>query len=163
VRKLIFAFSALGLAAPAVAQDAPVPPAPRAPADEEMVRNLPDPREIEAVGDALGRVADVLMDVKVGPIAEAVDPGRKTSRRERERTLGDVASRDDPYLRERIRDSIEAMSAGLGGMIEQLAVLTPVLRRTLEDTRERVGEAIRDRGSRRDDARDHDGDSPRRD
>lgn len=137
MRKLLFAAAALALAGPALAQPAP--------ADEKIVRNLPAAQEIEEMGDALGRVAEAVMKVKVGPIAEAIDPGRRMSRRDRDRTLGDVAGGDDPYVRERVRDSIGAVAVGLGGMMEQLAILAPVIRHSLEDAERRIGDAMRDR------------------
>lgn len=147
MRKLIFAASALAFAAPAAAQPYPDP------RDDEIVRELPPPGEIEAMGDALGDVADALMDVDVGPVIDAADPDRRYRHR-RERTLGDIASRDDPYARERIRDGIGAATVGLAATVEQLAILTPVLRRSLEDAARRMDDAMR--GHRRDwDRRDY--------
>lgn len=141
MRKLLFAASALALAAPAFAQDVP----PSRPLDDKVVRALPAPGEIEEAGEALGRVADAVMDVEIGPVVDAIDPTRRLGRGPRDRTIGDMASRDDPYARERIRDSIGAMSVGLGGMVEQLAVLTPVLRQTIEDAGRRIGDAMNNR------------------
>lgn len=138
MRKLLIAASALAIAAPAAAQHRV------APADEEIVHHLPHPGEIEAVGETLGRATDALMDVNIGPVVDAIDPGRRFGRH-RDETLGDIASRDDPYVRERIRDSIAATSAGIGVMIDQLAVLAPALRRSIEDSRRRMEDAIRDR------------------
>jgi hypothetical protein len=156
LRSFILTASAFALALPAAAsaqadtrqQPEAARPAPER--DEAIVREMPSQREMEATANAVGRVAEALMDVKVGPIVEAIEPGRRLSRRERERTLGDVASRDDPYARERVRDSVSAVAAGMGGMVDQLAMLTPVLRRTIEDAAERVEEAMRTRDRRRD-------------
>jgi hypothetical protein len=138
LRILIFAATALGLAAPAVAQPYPDP-------DDEILRELPPPGEIEAMGDTLGRVADAIMDVDVGPVVDAIEPGR---RHRRDRTLGDIASRDDPYARERVRDSIGAAAFGLEVAVGQIAILTPVLRRSLEDAARRMEEAMRGRRGR---------------
>ena len=135
MRKLIFAASLLAVAAPAAAQPYPDP------RDDEIARDLPPPGEIEAMGDALGDVADAIMDVDIGPVVDAMDPYRR--HRHRERTLGDLASRDDPYARERIRDSIGAATFGLAATVEQLAILTPVLRRSLEDAARRMDDAMR--------------------
>src|SRR5688572_17790698 len=132
LRKLIIAMSAVAFAVPAAAQPRPDP------RDEEMVRRLPPPGEIEELGDRLGRVADAVMDVPVGPVIDAVDPYRR-HRRHREETLGDIASRDDPYARERIRGSIGAATYGLEAAIRQLAILTPVLRRSIEDAEPESG------------------------
>jgi hypothetical protein len=146
LRKLIFAASALALTAPVAAQPYPDP------RDDEIVRELPPPGEIEAMGDALGDVADAIMDIDVGPVVDAVDPDR---RHRRDRTLGDIASRDGPYARERIRDSIGAATFGLAATVEQLAILTPVLRRSLEDAARRMDEAMRRHRGRDWDRRDY--------
>ena len=144
MRKLIIAAALLGAASPAAAQY--YPDARYDPRDEEIVRALPHPGEIEEMGDTLGRVADAIMDVDVGPIRDAVDPeSRRYGRRYRE-TLGDIASRDDPYARERIRDEIGAATHGVGAAAQELAVLTPVLRRSLEDATRRMEDAMRGRG-----------------
>jgi hypothetical protein len=169
MRKLIIAASALApvllAAAPASAQSYPDP------RDREIVRSLPDPRQIEELGDTLGRVAEALMDVPIGPIADAIDPYRRG--RDRNETLGDVASRGDPYARERIRDQVGAATVGVSAAAEQLAVLTPVLRRSLEDATRRMEDAMagrgrgrdydRDRGYERDREYDGDGDYERDD
>ena len=163
MRKLIIAAGALAFAAPAFAQ----PPHPR---DSDIVRELPHPEEIEELGDTVARVADAIMDVPVGPIADAVDPHRRG--RHRNETLGDVASRDDPYARERIRHQVGAATVGLGAVMEEVAVVTPVLRRSLEDAARRMEDAMagrrgrdrdHDRDYRRDDDREHhpDDDRPR--
>ena len=151
MRKLIIAASALAFAAPAAAQ-------PHDPRDEEIVRALPHPGEVEEIADTVGRVAEAILDVPIGPIADAVDPYRR--RHHRDETLGDVASRDDPYVRERIRDQVGAATVGLGVAIEELAVLTPVLRRSLEDATRRMEDAI-EHGRRRSRDRDYDRDYDR--
>jgi hypothetical protein len=140
MRNLILAaglLAPLALASPSAAQPRPDP------RDEEVVRSLPDPREIEEMGDTLGRVAEAILDIPVGRIADAVDPQRRG--RHRNETLGDLASRDDPHARERIRSQVGAATVGLGAMVEELAVLAPVMRRTLEDAARRMEDAVEDR------------------
>jgi hypothetical protein len=159
MRKLILAASVLACAAPAFAQ--PYPDRRPDRRDEEIVRALPQGRDLEAVGETVGRVADAIMDVPVGPIVDAVDPHRRG--RHRDETLGDIAHRDDPYARERMRDQIGAATVGLGAVMSEIAVVTPVLRRSLEDAARRMEDAMQghrgrdhDRDYRRD--RDHDRD-----
>lgn len=162
MRKLIIAAGALAFAAPALAQPGP-------PRDPDAARALPHPEQIEALGDTVARVADALMDVPIGPIADAVDPHRRG--RHRNETLGDVASRDDPYARERIRDQVGAATVGLGAVMGEIAVVTPVLRRSLEDAARRMEDAMAGRHSRddrdygrdrrRDDERDYERDRRR--
>ena len=138
MRKLIIAASILACAAPVAAQSYPDP------RDDDIVRALPHPGEVEELGDTVGRVADAIMDVPVGPIADAVDPYRRG--RHRDETLGDIARRDDPYARERMRDEIGAATVGLSAALEQIAIVTPALRRSLEDATRRMEDAIDGRG-----------------
>ena len=135
MRKLIIAVTALAAAAPAFAQPY------HDPRDDDVVRRLPPPHEVERIGDSLGRATDALMDVDIGPVVDALDPYHRRYRRGPE-TLGDLASRRDPYARERIRGQIGAVTVGLGAAMEQVAVMTPILRRSLEDSIRRMDEAI---------------------
>ena len=151
MRKLIIAITALAAAAPAFAQPH------HDPRDEDIVRRLPPPHEVERMGHALGRATDALMDVDIGPVVDALDPYQRRYRRGPE-TLGDLASRRDPYARERIRGEIGAVTVGLGAAVEQMAVMTPILRRSLEDATRRMQDAI-DRGRA---ARPYDRDDDRR-
>ncbi|HEX8622692.1 MAG TPA: hypothetical protein VF718_12045 [Allosphingosinicella sp.] len=136
MRRLIIAVTALAAAAPLAAQ-------PYAdPRDEEIVRRLPPPQEVERIGDSLGAAADALMDVDVGPVADALDPYHRRYRHGRRETLGDLYGRRDPYARERMRAEIGAVTVGLGAAMEQVAVMTPVLRRSLDESIRRMEEAI---------------------
>jgi hypothetical protein len=136
LRKLIIALTALAAAAPAFAQP------PYDPRDDDIVRRLPPPQEVERIGDSLGAASEALMDVDVGPVADALDPYHRRYRHGRRETLGDLAGRRDPYARERMRAEIGAVTIGLGAAVEQMAVMTPVLRRSLEDSIRRVEDAI---------------------
>jgi hypothetical protein len=128
--------TALAAAAPAFAQ--PYPDA----RDERIVRSIPPAHEVERIGDALGRATEALMDVDIGPVVDAMDPYHRRYRRGPE-TLGDLAGgRHDPYARERIRGQIGAVTVGLGAAAEQMAVMTPILRRSLEDATRRMQDAI---------------------
>jgi len=147
LRKLILGavVAAAAIAAPAAAQpyDAHPYQDPRDEGrDEALVRDIPSPGEVEAIGDTLARATDALLDVQVGPLREAIEPGRRMSRREREETLGDLASRDDPYARERLHDEIRHTSAGLAVATRRIAILAPQLRRTLEQATRQFEDAI---------------------
>ncbi|HYG47059.1 MAG TPA: hypothetical protein VD846_03865 [Allosphingosinicella sp.] len=143
MRKLIIAMTALAAASPALAQSH------HDPHGDDIVRRLPPPHELERIGDSLGRATEALMDVDVGPVADALDPYHRRYRHGRRETIGDLASRRDPYARERVRDQIGAVTVGLGAAMEQVAVMTPILRRSLEDATRRMEDAIaRGRASR---------------
>jgi hypothetical protein len=135
LRKLIIAMTALAAAAPAFAQTH------YDPRDDDFVRRLPPPHEVERIGDSLGRATDDLMDVDIGPVVDALDPYNRRYRRGPE-TLGDLAGRRDPYARERMRAEISAVTIGLGAAVEQIAVMTPILRRSLEDATRRMEDAM---------------------
>ena len=136
MRKLIIAVTALAAAGPLAAQPYPDP------RDDEIVRRLPPPQEVERIGDAIGQTTDALMDIDVGPLADAVDPYHRRYRHGRRETLGDLASRRDPYARERMRAEIGAVTVGLGAAMEQIAIMTPALRRSLEEATRRMEDAI---------------------
>ena len=136
MRKLIIAVTALAAAAPLAAQPY------LDPRDDEIVRRLPPPEEVERIGEALGDATDALMDVDVGPIADALDPYHRRYRHGRRETLGDLYGRRDPYARQRMRAEIGAVTVGLGAAMEQIAIMTPALRRSLEEASRRMDEAI---------------------
>jgi len=152
MRKFLIPAAALALAAPAVAQHQPASQAPVKPSastaplpdprDEEMRRSMPDPAEVKAMGEVAARAMEAMMDVPIGPLREAVE-GRKLSRREREETLGDVARRDDPNFKDRMRDQAQVATVAMGALMEQMVNIAPVLRNTLEDVVRRTEEAAR--------------------
>lgn len=145
MRKFLIAAAAFAAAAPALAAQ-PAPQAAPAPAvdprDEEIRRNLPNPAEMKQMGEATARMMEAMMDVPIGPLREAAE-GRKLSRREREETIGDHARRGDPQFKERMRDQIGLATVAMGALAEQMVVMAPVLRRTLEDVERRMEAAAR--------------------
>jgi hypothetical protein len=131
LRSLIIIASLCAIATPLAAQ-------PVRHSDVPAARRLPPPAQIEEMGDRLGRAADALMEVDVGPLADAIDPYRRPGRRE---TLGDIARRDDPYARERLHQSIGSTSAGMAAAMNELAILTPLLSRSIMDAMGRIDAA----------------------
>ncbi len=135
-KSLLAAIVTVAAAAPAVAQPSIDP------RDEQLVRSLPAPHQVEAVAGVVDAAVGAILDVPVGPLREAIDPGRALGRHERDETLGDVASRDDPYFRDRMRSGIANASTTMGILSERLAILAPVLRDTIEDAERRIDDAI---------------------
>lgn len=134
--KSLVVLSLFALPAPVLAQSYP---------DAEAYSNaVPPQEEIDRTALQLHRVLDALMDVRVGPIVEAVDPEAAHDPYRRNETLGDMAARDDPYYRERMHDSIGAATAGMGEMMTRMARLAPVLQRSLEEVERSIEEAIED-------------------
>lgn len=135
--RLLLAAAAVAFAAPAAAA-----PYPHDDYGDEIAESLPSPEAIEDAGRAVDRAMGALMNVRVGELAEAVDPGRDPRRRDE--TLGDMASRNDPYFEQRMRGTVAGATVGMGVMMERLAVLAPVLRETMRDVERQVEDATRD-------------------
>lgn len=156
MRNLILAAGAAALMSPALAQNPdPVPPPVHygAPsygeeAGARVARALPHPGEIAEMGYAMDRVLGAVMDLDVGPIADAVDPYRRYAPHNAPRTLRDMAGRDDPYFEDRMRRDVYGVTAGMGAMVETLAALAPVLGRSIEDLQRNVDAAIHDHRGR---------------
>jgi hypothetical protein len=127
--------AALTAAVPAIA--------PAATPDDEIAAALPSQREIEAAGSALGRLAELLLDVRIGPLEEAIDPERRADPRRRDETLRDRIRRDDPDFEQRMHGSIAAMTGGMTEMMARLAAMAPALRETMEDIERRVDDIER--------------------
>ena len=149
--KLLIVAAATAIAAPALAQgQRPVDPI-----EEEIVRAIPDPAQVEAMAPALDRMLGALLAIDIGPIIDAADPDR---RREdygrRGRTLGALGSRDDPYFEDRLRSSIYEVTADTGRMMGAFATAAPALARSLREMQNALGAAIDDYHRRSGDRRD---------
>ena len=148
MRRFLIAAAALSLAGTAHAQQVFTPEL-----DEEIDRAVPRADEVEAAGATVDAVVGAVLDVPVGPIVDAVeaaDPERRYRRRgPADPTLGDVAGRDDPYFEERLRDSIDRVTAGMADTMEQVAILAPVLRRSMAEMERDIEEAMRESRARR--------------
>ncbi len=155
MRSLILAASFIAFAAPAAhAQSSQTFPREM---DEDLVRSLPHPAEVEGMADGVGRAAEAILDVPIGGVVRAIDPSRRVHRDD---TVEDVVGRDDPYVRERIRDSASSLAVGMGDMAAQVAVMAPELRRalaSLEHSLERSVRDVRERRRYRDYERDYEG------
>jgi hypothetical protein len=147
LRNLILAAGLLSLAAPAAAQPRPShavpPPPPRAD------QRLPRAAEVERIGTMIERVTDALLDVDVGPVADAIDPYRRYDPRRGPDTLGELATRRDPYARRRLHAEIEDTTAGLGAATREVAAMAPLVRMAIADTRRRIDDAVRESRIRR--------------
>lgn len=139
MRKLLIAALAFTAATPALA----------APRDDDrrdtdrVVRQLSDPRIARELGDTLGALVDAMMDVRVGRLAAVLGGDRNPSRAESERTVGDIAGRDDPYFRERTRAEVGAVTAGTGAAMRAVATAIPELMRTADQIERDVERATR--------------------
>lgn len=150
MRRILIGAAAVALAGPAAAQPAP----PADPRDREIVEAIPHPAEVEAMGETIDRVVGAVLDVPVGPLIAAIDAADPEGRRDRRRyrrdeTLGDVAAAGDPHFEERLSDQIRGVSAGMGVMAEQLAVMAPEMRRAIDRAERDIQRAMDDARERR--------------
>jgi len=148
MRRILIGAAALTMAGPAAAHPAP----PADPRDREIVRSIPHPAEVEAMGRSVDRVVGAVLDVPVGPLIDAIeaaDPASRGHKRPHRRgeTIGDLAADGDPHFEERLSDQIRGATAGMGVMAEQLAVMAPEMRRAIERAGRDIERAV-------DDARD---------
>lgn len=139
MRRLLIGVAALALAGPAGAQVFTPD------LDKDLVRAVPPAEEVEEVGRTVDSVAGAVLDVPIGPVVEAIeriDPYRRAGRHgPRERTLGDLASRDDPYFEERLRDSIHRVTADMAVTMDAVALAAPEMRRALAEIERSVERA----------------------
>jgi serine/threonine protein kinase HipA of HipAB toxin-antitoxin module len=133
LRKLILAGAFAAVSATAAAAQPP--------RDAPPPRRLPAPAEIARAGNALDRVLDALMDVRIGPVVDAIDPGARYDRY-RPETVGDLASRDDPWARQRLHAEVGRTTAGMAAATREVAVLAPVLARELAEASRRIEDAV---------------------
>lgn len=150
MHRLLIAAAAAAFAAPAIAQPTP---APKDPIEDEIVRALPDPGEVEAMAPALDRLLGAFLAVDVGPIIDAADPNRRRPDYGRPgRTLGALGSRDDPHFEDRLRSDIQGATEDMSRMVGAFAAAAPALARSLREMETALG-AVMDDYHRRADPR----------
>ena len=131
---------ALLLANPAFAQprrSAPPPP----PAAGPLTPDSP-----ERIGRQIDRLAEAIMDVDIGPVVDAIDPGARA--RGAPTSLGRLVDRRDPYARARMHQDIAATSAGLDVAAREAAAAAPILLQTLAQARRQIDAAAREARAR---------------
>jgi hypothetical protein len=126
---------ALLIAAPACAQ--PPGASPPAPSAGPAIRDSPG-----QIGRRIDRLAEAIMDVDIGPVVDAIDPGARA--RGTPTSLGSLADRRDPHARARMRGDIEATSAGLDVAVRQAADAAPILLQALAQARRQIKAAAHD-------------------
>ena len=125
--------------------------APRNHEDAEVARiagKLNDPRTQSAVSGMMVAMADMVMDLRIDKLREAIariDPNSRADRDwEGARTLGDVVARDDPDYRERLADRSRMAVGTMGAMAGGMAEMLPELRRMGERMGKNMEKAMRD-------------------
>jgi len=100
--------------------------------------------EVAAMAPALDRATGALLDLDVGPIIDAADPYGRGRYLRRQRTLRDIAGRDDPYFEHRLRGQIYGTTAAMARMMDAFAAAEPAMRRSLLEMERSIHFALRD-------------------
>ena len=129
---------------PATAQDQASTPAD--PAMEEMTDRMSDPVEQEKMAAMVNVMGQVLMELPVGPLLDAVAqmPGADVPQVEEGATMRDLAGPDADRLPGEISEKVPMMMGMLSGMLEGLSAMRPVLEgmaETMESRIESAGES----------------------
>lgn len=122
-------------ALPLIALAAPLPAAAAERGAERAVATLNDPAMQDRMADTVASLVSALMQMKVGPLAEAVakvDPESDAAYIPPDATVGDIAGRDPDYA-ERLGDDVRAGTRMAGHAASALAAYAPVLKDMARD------------------------------
>lgn len=109
---------------------------------------LSDPATQNRLSDVVEGVTGALMQMRIGPFAEAIEhvaPGTVDRRIRRDTTLGDLAGGSERALPERFGQHSREALAAMGGTMHALAAMMPEL--------QRLGDEVKDSARA---AREHD-------
>ena len=135
LRKLILAAALGGAATAAAAQP------PRQDAYDRPPPAPPAAGEIAAAGDTLHRVLDAFMDLRIGPLVDAIDPAAR-GYPDRPETVGDLATRNDPWARQRLHAEVGRTTAGMAAVSREVGAMAPVVAAELAAARRRIEAAL---------------------
>lgn len=122
-------------ALPLIALAAPLPASANDGSMRSAVATLNDPAAQDRMADTVATLLGALMQINVGPLAEAVariDPESDAAYIPPDATLGEVAGRDSRYA-ERVGDDIRVGTRMAGQAASALAVYAPVLKDMARD------------------------------
>ena len=122
-------------ALPLLALLAPLPAAAADPSAGRAVAALNDPAMQDRMADTVAALVGALMQMKVGPLAEAVarvDPESDAAYIPPDATVGDIAGRD-PHYAERMGDDVRAGTRMAGHAASAFAAYAPVLKDMARD------------------------------
>lgn len=123
-------------ALPLLALAAPLPVHAADTRAQSTVERLNDPAQQDRMADTVAAMVRALMQLNVGPLAEAVarvDPESDAAYIPPDATLGEIAGKDDPYYADRVGDDVRAGSRMAGQAASTLASYAPVLKDMARD------------------------------
>jgi hypothetical protein len=98
----------------------------------DIADRMDDPLVQDGISAGIERMAGAMMNVRVGPLAEAIErarPGTVDRRIRRDSTVGDLAGRDAEYLPERLGEQSREMMGMMGGFARAMATMMPEFER----------------------------------
>lgn len=99
-------------------------------AEGDMVRKMNDPAFQDGVADMMGGMVKAVMAMKVGPVLDAankMDPRGRYRRPHPDATVGDMVSRNDPHVADRVAGQTRAATRSMGVMASGMARMMPVM------------------------------------
>lgn len=123
-------------ALPLLALAAPLPAHAADTRAQSTVERLNDPAQQDRMADTVAAMVRALMQLNVGPLAEAVarvDPESDAAYIPPDATLGEIAGKDDPHYADRVGDDVRAGSRMAGQAASTLASYAPVLKDMARD------------------------------
>ena len=122
-------------ALPLLAAVAPLPATAAERGAERAVATLNDPAMQDRMADTVTALVNAMMQMQVGPLAEAVakiDPDSDAAYIPRDATVGDITGRDPAYA-DRMGDDVRAGTRMAGQAASALAAYAPVLKDMARD------------------------------
>ena len=105
----------------------------------DVADKMSDPAMQYGVAATVERATAAMMNVPVGPLAEAIEqarPGTVNRRIRRDTTVGDLAGRDAAYLPEELADRSRDMMGMMGGFARAMSAMMPGLERMSREMEE---------------------------
>ena len=108
---------------------------------------MDDPLIQDGISNTVERMAGAMMNMRVGPLAEAIErarPGTVKRRIRRDSTVGDLAGRDADYMPERLGDKSREVMGMMGGFARAMASMMPEFERLGREMEDSVNSAKND-------------------
>jgi hypothetical protein len=102
---------------------------------------LIDPATAQRLTDAMQSMSTALLNMRIGEVRAAIE-GRPPAPGERDLTVGDLASRDDPSFERHLHEQIAGVAPQMQRGIEAMNRALPEITRDLKDARKSLKRAI---------------------
>ena len=113
----------------------------------DVADRMDDPLVQDGISSTVERMAGAMMNMRVGPLAEAIErarPGTVNRRILPDSTVGDLAGRDADYLPERLGDGSREVMGMMGGFARAMAMMMPEFERLGHEMEDSVRSAKRE-------------------